>query len=178
MGQITKDPRDGNNPKTESFVVVVMGLPGSGKSYFAQRLAETLDAAYINSDRLRRELFPKRTYSDLEKAKVYAVMLKRMEEAIGQDKNLVLDATFYNNKTREPFMGHIGKRIFFIEIWADEDIIRERLAKERPYSEADLGVYHSIKRQWEPLERRHLILRSTNTNIGSMLDKAIQYLKP
>lgn len=171
----SKDSKDTNNPKMEYMVVVVLGLPGSGKSYFANRLAESIDAVYINSDRLRKELFPKRTYSELEKAKVYEVMLKRMDEAIDQRKNLVLDATFYKNKTREPLMAKNRGEVFFIEIQADEDIIKERLKENRPYSEADLGVYQLIKQLWEPLEWPHLTLQSTN--IDAMLEKALQYLK-
>jgi len=173
----SKDSKDTNNPKMEYMVVVVLGLPGSCKSYFANSLAESIDAVYINSDRLRKELFPKRTYSELEKAKVYEVMLKRMDEAIDQRKNLVLDATFYKNKTREPLMAKNRGEVFFIEIQADEDIIKERLKENRPYSEADLGVYQLIKQLWEPLEHPHLTLQSTNTNIVTMLEKALQYLK-
>lgn len=159
------------------MIVVVLGLPGSGKSYFAHRLAESLNATYINSDRLRMELFPKRTYSELETAKVYEVMLERMDEAIDQRKNLVLDATFYKSKSREPLMAKNRGEVFFIEIQADEDIVKDRLKKNRPYSEADLGVYQLIKQLWEPLEGPHLTLQSTNTNIGTMLETALQYLK-
>jgi hypothetical protein len=159
------------------MIVVVLGLPGSGKSYFAQRLAELINATYVNSDRLRKELFPKRTYSELERAKVYDAMLKRMDEAIDQEKNLVLDATFHTNKTREPLMAKSRGEVFFIEIQADEDVLRERLKEKRPYSEADLGVYRLIKQLWEPLERPHLTLQSTNNNIETMLQKALKYLK-
>ena len=38
------------------MVVIVFGLPGSGKSYFASRLAGIISADYINSDRVRREI--------------------------------------------------------------------------------------------------------------------------
>ncbi|HUH45857.1 MAG TPA: AAA family ATPase [Arenibacter sp.] len=175
--KLYKDYKDTNKPKTEYMIVVVLGLPGSGKSYFANRLAESISASYINSDRLRMELFPKRTYSELETAKVYQVMLERMDEAIDQRKNLVLDATFYKNKSREPLMAKNRGEVFFIEIQADEDIIKDRLKKSRPYSEADLGVYQLIKQLWEPLEGPHLTLQSTNTNIGTMLEKALKYLK-
>jgi len=35
------------------MIIVVTGLPGSGKSYFAQQLAPLMDAEYINSDKVR-----------------------------------------------------------------------------------------------------------------------------
>ena len=136
-----------------------------------------LEAAYINSDRLRKELFPKRTYSEEEKSKVYEAMLKKMEKAIANGKKLVLDATFHKKATRKLFMEKAMDNLFFIEVLANESIIKERLKKDRPYSEADYGVHQLIREQWEPLEVPHLILGSTNENINAMLQKAVQYLK-
>lgn len=158
------------------MIVLVMGLPGSGKSYFASRLAERINAEYTNSDRLRKELFPKRTYFEQEKAKVYEMLLAKMEEAINQKKNLVLDATFHKKATRELFVKNAKGRIHFIEVWTDEATIIERLKKSRPYSEADYRVYQLIKQAWEPLNKGSLRLKSTNDNIDDMLRKANQYL--
>ena len=67
--------------------------------------------------------------------------------------------------------------IKFIEVWADETIIKERLKQSRPDSEADFEVYKLIKQSWEPLGRPHLSLESTNKNIDNMLQKAAQYLR-
>lgn len=157
--------------------VFVFGLPGSGKSYFAERLAKSLDAEYVNSDRLRKELFPKRTYSNIEKSKVYNMMLQKTQEANGQKKNMVLDATFHKKESREPFTKNIKGKVHFIEVWADEHIIKERLKKGRPYSEADFKVHQLIRKEWEPMKKKHLRLESTNDNITVMLEKAFEYLK-
>lgn len=59
------------------MVVLVMGLPGSGKSYLARRLAELIGATYISSDRVRRDLFPAARYTAEEKAGVYEEMQTR-----------------------------------------------------------------------------------------------------
>src|SRR5690606_2890802 len=114
------------------MIVIVLGLPGSGKSYFAERLAKMKNAVYINSDRLRKELFPKRTYSDLEKTTVYDAMLKKMVEAKAEKKHVVLDATFHKKETRKLFKQAVDLDVFFIEVYADESIIRERVKKDRP----------------------------------------------
>ncbi|MGB5437478.1 MAG: AAA family ATPase [Maribacter sp.] len=160
------------------MIVIVLGLPGSGKSYFASHLAVMLGADYVNSDRLRKELFPKRTYSDAEKAKVYATMFQKMEEVIGQGKNLVLDATFHKNATRKQFVDYlkVKEQLFFIEVQAKEKTIKERLKKSRPYSEADFKVHKLIRQQWEPLQIPHLTIESTNDNIENMLQAAALYL--
>ncbi|MEO9005025.1 MAG: AAA family ATPase [Ginsengibacter sp.] len=163
------------------MIVIVFGLPGSGKSYFASRLAKTINARYVNSDKLRKEMFTERVYSDSEKKAVYDTMLDEMKEAVQQNNNLVLDATFHKKDTRQLFveeMQVLGKgEILFIEVWADEEIIRERVKKERPYSEADFEVYQFISQHNEPLDQSHLVLQSTNYNINEMLNIASEYLK-
>ncbi|HRP54787.1 AAA family ATPase [Agriterribacter sp.] len=161
------------------MVIIVFGLPGSGKSYFASRLADMMHAVHINSDLLRKEMFRERSYTDTEKAFVYSEMLQQAKAATGQNRNVVLDATFHRNETRELFVAGIKDEtgIFFIEVVADERTIMQRLKKERPDSEANFEVYKSIRQQWEPLNAPHLILESTNKNIGAMLQKATQYLK-
>ena len=161
------------------MIVIVFGLPGSGKSYFASRLAKMINAGYINSDQLRKEMFKDRTYSEQEKAAVYKTMLKKMKEAMNQNRNLVIDATFHKNETRKLFIQEAERKdcIFFIEVKADENIIRERLKEDRPYSEADFEVYKFIRQHYEPLNERHLILESTNENVDNMLQRAVDYLK-
>jgi predicted kinase len=160
------------------MVVIVLGLPGSGKSYFASRLASMIGAEYINSDRVRKEMFKVRTYSEQEKAAVYNEMLAKMKEAVNQNRNVVLDATFHKDDTRKPFAQEMEKKggIYFIEVRANENIVRERLKKERPFSEADYEVYKIISQHWESLKDPHLLLESTDENINSMLQGAADYL--
>ena len=161
------------------MVLIVFGLPGSGKSYFASRLARKIDADYVNSDQLRREMFPERIYSEQEKAAVYDAMLVKMKTAVSLGRDIILDATFYKNETRSLFEREIrGKdKLLFIELRAAESTTRERLKETRPFSEADFKVYKLLKEKWEPMREQHLLLRSTNDNIDGLLQQAIEYLK-
>jgi predicted kinase len=160
------------------MIVVVTGLPGSGKSFFASRLATAIHAEYISSDRLRKKMIERRTYSTEEKELVYAEMLKQVRKAVKQNKSLVLDATFYKTQTRNKFTEEIkdAGTIVIVEIIADEALIKERMKTPREDSEADFTVYKVIQQQWEPIREQHLILQSTNDNIESMLKTAINYL--
>lgn len=160
------------------MVIIVFGLPGSGKSYFAAKLAMLLDADYLNSDRIRKELFRIRTYSKKEKDAVYREMMRRLTDAVKQEKHVVLDATFHRDETRQLLLKEIeGKAaVKFIELWADEKTTRERLSKERPYSEADYGVYLTLKKAQEPLPITHLVLKSGDDDCNGRLMKALDYL--
>jgi predicted kinase len=102
-------------------------------------------------------------------------MLNNMLDLIDKEKDVVLDASFYTNKIREPFLNCRKTTLAIIEVWADENIIKLRLEKTRPYSEADFEVYQLLKQQWEPLEQPHLILESGD--IDNMLSRAVKYLQ-
>lgn len=160
-------------------VLIVFGLPGSGKSFFASHLATECHAVYINSDQLRMDLFPVRSYTAAEKAAVYDAMLHEAETALQHGDSVVLDGTFYKQAIRTMFETRLSPlaRVYFMEVQADEALIQERVGKPRAYSEADLTVYHRIKAAWEPLTADHLILASTNNNLEDMLQQATDYLK-
>ncbi len=160
------------------MLIIVFGLPGSGKSFFAARLAEKINAVYISSDRLRLTMFPVRNYSAEEKELVYHEMLTRAKEYISGKSNVVLDATFYLASLRKKVVDEFSKiaSVFFIEVTASETVISNRLSKPRVDSEANYVVYQQIKARWEPLEEDHLVLESADDNIDDMLEKAIHYL--
>ena len=162
------------------MVIVVFGLPGSGKSYFASRLAKKIKAWYVNSDGLRKDLIPNRTYSSKEKLSVYQTMLDMMIVAIGEHQTMVIDGTFYKESIRDMFVEQARSQeqeIIFIEVEAAEEVIKERLSKPRIDSEADFSVYQKIKRDFQPLVIPHLTLRSGTDNIDAMLKQALDHLK-
>ena len=162
------------------MIVIVFGLPGSGKSYFASRLAISLEAKYVSSDRIRKQLFDIIEYSDREKIKVYEVAIKEMKEAMQQGEDIVLDATFYKESIRSKFKETAAlfkEKICFIEIWANQKIILERLHVRREYSDADYSVHLHIKEVFEPFEGEHLLLQSTQENIEEMLHAALRYIQ-
>lgn len=158
-------------------VIIVFGLPGSGKSYFGERLAAAIDAGYVNSDRIRKTLFDDRTYSAAEKSAVYDEMLAQTREYLHKGRHVVVDATFHSHDTRQRFVASLaGSDVHFIEVWAEDALARQRVQKPRPWSEAGPDVYALIKAQWEPLATPHLRLQSTDTNIDEMLTQATKWL--
>lgn len=161
------------------MVIIVFGLPGSGKSFFASRLAAKLGATYISTDVLRFELFPKRTYSDSEKLKVYDHMLKMMVRDISDHATIVLDGTFYKESLRSKFEEEakkLGDKLIYIEVIASEKKIKERTEKPRISSEANFDVYLKLKQEFEPVRTDHLVLDSSDLNIEAMIDQAIHYI--
>jgi hypothetical protein len=163
------------------MIIIVFGLPGSGKSFFASRLADKLSADYINTDKVRKEMFSTPGYSDEEKIIVYKRVLDEVYHYAHAKKDLVVDGTFYNQDIRSDFVkigNDLNMDLRWIEVVADKDIVKNRLAEKRPYSDADYSIYKLIKKQYEPFENgRYLRIQSENNNISDMLKRAEEYLK-
>ena len=93
-------------------LVLVGGLPATGKSTVAARLAETVGAELISSDHVRRHLFAAdRTatpdpgyrsgrYSPDSTGRVYDSMLDRARELLAGGRSVVLDASWTHREHR------------------------------------------------------------------------------
>ena len=163
-----------------SGIIVVFGLPGSGKSYFATKLAGKLNAEYISSDITRKQIATQPDYSDQERLNVYDIMMEEAVKALANTNIVVLDATFFLRSARDKLVELVAQHhidIRFIEIIADENIIKERVAKKRQHSDADFSVYLKVTAQFEPMDKQHLVLESKRDNIDEMLRSAIHYLE-
>ena len=110
---------------------------------------------------------------------VYRKMLVLTESMVNKKKHVILDGTFYKEEIRQMFLSlalSLKVKIFFIEVTAEDWLVKKRVEKKRAGSEADYDVYLRIKKLFEPMDSKHLMLESTQTNIENMLQKAIQSL--
>lgn len=162
------------------MIVIVFGLPGSGKSYFAEQLAAKLDAKRLSTDELRKKRFPEPQYSQNEKMQVYGMLIQAVRLNLKDNSILILDGTFYKKEIRETFAWtaqRLGDDLKYIEVRADEDLIKERTSQQREDSDANYQAYLTVKEGFEPMRDTHLVLKSTDGNIDEMLDRAVHYLE-
>jgi predicted kinase len=158
--------------------IAIFGLPGSGKTFLAKELAKRINGLHISSDTVRKELKKRGKYNEKAKLEVYHAMLKLMDAAIKHKQNVVLDATFYKENIRSLFekkAGEYHNPLYFIEMRAAESVIKERVDKKRPDSEADFEVYLKIKNEFEPLREDHLVLYPDHEELDKMLDRVLSY---
>lgn len=162
------------------MLVIVLGLPGSGKSFFAKALAKRLDAAYVSSDRMRNTVGARGKYSKEEKMQIYHLMREETGKHASAGKKVVVDGTFYLTEMIDLFKTlspALATPIYFMSVVADEKLIKERLSSPRDDSEADYDVYLNIKEKVEPLQIPHLTLRSGRDNIDEMISAAMDYIR-
>lgn len=160
-------------------VVVVMGLPGSGKTYLASRLARVLSAAHISSDQVRTEHRWRGKYAPEDKLRVYQWMMEQADGVLREGQSVILDATFHRRAYRtlaEELATEGSYPLHYIEVVADDAITRARTNRHRPDSEANYAVYRKLRREAEPLEQPHLRLDSSQQSEGILLQTTLDYL--
>jgi len=82
--------------------ILVMGLPGSGKSYLADKLVSKIDAVWLNADRVREEANDW-DFSVEGRQRQAKRMNDLAQKALNENKNVVADFVCPTEKTRKDF---------------------------------------------------------------------------
>lgn len=161
------------------MLVLIAGLPGTGKTTVARAFAESSGATHLNSDALRRQLGLMGHYAPEDKQKVYEALLENTRDALLKGQTVVVDSTFYNETVRSAFR-HLAHDcqvpLRWVEVRANEVTLLKRLQQTRPDSEADYKVYLDIRRQFEPLPDERLVIDTDQETPQSAAQKISQYL--
>jgi len=164
----------------QTLLIVILGLPGTGKTTFASALSAQTGARHLNTDMLRAELGLRGQYDETTKARVYDELLRLTRTALQQGTPVVLDGTFYRKAFRDRIadLAHeTGAVLKWIELRASPETVKERVSHKRPYSEADFAVYRKIREAFEPLTETCLSLDSDQKTLGAMLHEAREYIQ-
>ena len=148
-------------------LLLLAGLPGSGKSHFARELAARHPFLTLETDRLRKLLAPQPRYTPEEHRRVFESCHLLIEEFLGQDYAVIFDATNLTEGFREPLYA-IGARrgcpVALAVVRAAPALVRRRLearangADPSTHSEAGWEVYRRMAPAWEPPKRRHYVV--------------------
>lgn len=85
---------------TKPLLIMLYGFPGSGKSYFARQLAENMQIAHIQGDRIRGELFSEPRYDKQENTIVAQLMNYMTEEFLSAGVSVIYDENISRTSQR------------------------------------------------------------------------------
>ncbi len=147
-------------PQGRPALIVLMGLPGVGKSHCARLICGRLGAAHVASDELRSRLFIAASYADEENRAVFAAATALVDGLLAEGHRVVVDATNLVARNRAGTVGVARRRgipITYVRITASDEDARGRLASRRAgraagdHSEADEPIYERMRAQpFEP----------------------------
>jgi hypothetical protein len=160
-------------PRRKPCLLLVAGLPGSGKSRLAQGLADRAAFYIVRSDVVRKELAglteaeptPGQARPSLYTAvwndRTYAECLRRAERLLFEGKRVLVDATFREEKKRQLFLDTAvrwGLPGGLLHCHASPETLRQRLeTRQGDASDADWAISRQMADSWEefgPITRR------------------------
>jgi predicted kinase len=165
------------------FLVVLSGLPGTGKSHFARELVKRVPFLILGSDRLRKALVSQPRYTREEHLRVFAACHCLVEELLAEGYRVIFDATNLTEGFRQPLYDIAGRRgapLALVRFTAPLEVIRRRLderaagLRSDSYSDADWLVYCRLCPGEEPIERPHFVVDSSQ-DIYPILEEVVRW---
>ena len=167
-------------PVVKPALIVVSGLPGTGKSHFCGRLADRLPVAVLESDALRKALFPSPCYSSRESARLFRVCHLLIERLLKKGISLILDATNLSERNREYLYSiteRLDVKLVLVRVEAPPEVVYQRLKARvggaESKSDADWSVYRKMKPSVDKICRNHYAV-DTSRDIAPVLDKIVR----
>ena len=173
------------DPVSHPVMVVLVGLPGSGKSYFGRRLGERISIAHVESDWIRKFIFLTPVYNAKENNILFRTCHMLLERLLSQGVDILFDATNLVEANRERLYNIAYKtdaRLILVKVGAPSDLIFQRLEHRKYYpnvqdnSDADWSIFRKMRSSFEPLRKDHFAV-DTSKDIGLVIEKVVKEIK-
>ncbi|MBI4167810.1 MAG: AAA family ATPase [Candidatus Aenigmarchaeota archaeon] len=162
------------------MLIIVCGLPGTGKTTIAKALSQRIGATLLRTDVIRKEMLSENTYTEKERDSVYENMLIMADEKLRSGEDCILDGTFYKKSLRAG-----AKRIaennksgfHIVECLLHEDVVKRRITpRKNDESKADFSIFLKLRKTFEPITEKHIVI-DTSKDTKDCVDKIMKELK-
>lgn len=112
--------------------IMLVGLPGAGKTHMAQQLAKNYNTVVLSSDDIRREIYGNEATQGIHD-EVFGLMNKRTADCLRNGMNVIYDATNLRRKNRKHLLSVLpkecNKKAYIV--WARYETCLERDAHRK-----------------------------------------------
>ncbi|MCB8942644.1 MAG: ATP-binding protein [Ardenticatenaceae bacterium] len=154
-------------------LLIMVGLPGVGKSSVVESLKKFMPIIVISTDGVRTYVRQSPVYTAAEMALVYEVCYSLIERRLRQGQRVIFDAS-NNLQARRDYLARLAERcgapVTTCSVQASQDVIQQRLyqringgRRKTDMSDADWTVYKWMVETQEPVVGPHLIVDTTST---------------
>lgn len=139
---------------SKPFLLILYGFPGTGKTYFARQLSENIQAAHLQADRVRAELFEELRHDKQENDIVNQLMDYMTEEFLTAGLSVIYDTNTMRSKDRAKlrelaFRCHAQPLVVWFQLDAETSFARNmkrdrRRADDKYAARWDRTTFESI----------------------------------
>jgi predicted kinase len=145
-------------------LIVLMGLPGAGKSTLARLLCRRLRYARVDRDALRAEMFPGRPVSDAAKHAANEVVWRKAAAQLRRRRGVVIDGMTFASRAQRAIARRIarrhGARCLEIHLRCPIALARKRIVRDvnHPATDRSAALVDAVAARFEPVSRRAITI--------------------
>jgi predicted kinase len=168
------------------MLVVMAGLPGTGKSTLANAIAPPTGGVVLDKDRIRAALFGNEVdYSTAQDDFVMNLMLQTAAWFLARNRQriVILDGRVFSKNSQlervTDFASKLGIPWLVIECICTDETACRRLEQERdnhPAENRTSELYEKLKRRFEPIPQPKTII-STEQPLADCIDRALYAIR-
>jgi len=176
---------DGPVVRPGGSLLMMVGLPGTGKSSVVNELQPKMPHVVIATDKVRASIRQSPVYTSSEIMLVYEVCYTLIERRLRSGQRVVFDGSNMIAARRDylqKLARQCGAPVAICYVQAAQEVIQQRLRARAlrghnimDKSDADWAVYKWMVEAQEPLVEEHLIVDTTDTPPDKLAQKLYEY---
>ena len=174
-------------------LALVGGLPGTGKSTLAEKLADQLGWVVLSSDRVRKELagleqdqpaaagFGTGIYAQTWTDRTYAELLNRAGELLSMGESVIVDATWSSEAHRQAaaaIAAHREAELVQLECVTPQEVAATRIAgRAGNASDATAAIAACLAAEWSPWSEA-TVIDTNSVGHADPVERALNAIRP